>query len=169
MPETIHDIYATGLVNARAVETQAIQLLSRQVERLESYPEMEAVLRRHITESEQQRDRLDQLLESLGTSNSSVKDMVTGLMANMAAIGHAVMPDEVIKNSLANYAFEHFEIATYNSLLTLADLAGHAAAEASLKQSLAEEQRMAQWCEDHLDATTRRYVQLRVSGEKAGV
>lgn len=169
MTETIHDIYATGLVNARAVETQAIQLLSRQVERLESYPEMEAVLRRHITESEQQRDRLDQLLESLGTSNSSVKDMVTGLMANMAAIGHSVMPDEVIKNSLANYAFEHFEIATYNSLLTLADMAGHGAAEAALRQSLSEEERMAQWCEDNLDATTRRYVQLRISGEKAGV
>jgi ferritin-like metal-binding protein YciE len=169
MSGSIHDAYVAGLVNARAVETQAIQLLSRQVERLESYPEMETVLRRHIRESEAQRDRLDHLLEELGTSNSTVKDMVTGLMANMAALGHAVAPDEVIKNSLANYAFEHYEIATYNSLLTLADLAGHASAPAALKQSLSEEQHMAQWCADHLDATTRRYVQLRISGEKAGV
>jgi ferritin-like metal-binding protein YciE len=169
MSESIQDIYVAGLVNARAVETQAIQLLSRQVERLENYPEMEAVLRRHILESEAQRDRLDHLLEELGTSSSTVKDLVTGLMANMAALGHAVAPDEVIKNSLANYAFEHYEIAIYNSLLTLADLAGHASAPMALKQSLSEEERMAQWCADHLDATTRRYVQLRVSGEKAGV
>jgi ferritin-like metal-binding protein YciE len=151
------------------VETEAIQLLSRQVERLESYPDMEAALRRHISESEAQRDRLDHLLDELGTSSSTVKDMVTGLMANMAAIGHAVAPDEVIKNSLANYAFEHYEIATYKSLLTLADLAGHSAAASLLTQSLSEEQRMAQWCADHLDATTRRYVDLRLSGEKAGV
>ncbi|WP_424813164.1 ferritin-like domain-containing protein [Roseococcus sp. YIM B11640] len=169
MSESIQDIYVTGLVNARAVETQAIQLLSRQVERLESYPEMEAVLRRHISESEAQRDRLDQLLEELGTSSSTLKDMVTGLMANAAALGHAVAPDEVIKNSLANYAFEHYEIATYQSLLTLADMAGHGAAAPALQQSLSEEERMAQWCADHLDATTRRYVQLRVTGQKAGV
>jgi ferritin-like metal-binding protein YciE len=169
MAQDIQDIYVAGLVNARAVETEAIQLLSRQVERLESYPDMEAALRRHISESEAQRDRLDHLLDELGTSSSTVKDMVTGLMANMAAIGHAVAPDEVIKNSLANYAFEHYEIATYKSLLTLADLAGHSAAASLLTQSLSEEQRMAQWCADHLDATTRRYVDLRLSGEKAGV
>lgn len=169
MSQSMHDIYVTGLVNARAVETEAIQLLSRQVERLESYPEMEAALRQHITESEAQRDRLDDLLEQLGSSNSTIKDMVTGLMANMAALGHAAAADEVIKNSLANYAFEHFEIATYKSLLTLADIAGHAAAPAALRQSLAEEERMAQWCADHLEATTRRYVELRIRGEKAGV
>ena len=29
----------------------------------------------------------------------------------MAAIGHTVAPDEIIKNSIANFAFENYEIA----------------------------------------------------------
>ncbi|NKE48303.1 ferritin-like domain-containing protein [Roseomonas frigidaquae] len=169
MQENIREIYVSGLVNARALETQAIQLLSRQVERLENYPEVEAQLRRHIQESEVQRDRLDELLSSLGTSHSAFKDMVTGFMGNMAAAGHVVAPDEVLKNQIANYAFEHFEIASYRSLITLAELAGHAAAHAPLDLSLREEERMAQWCHDNLDTVTRRYASLRTRGETAGV
>ena len=33
MSESYKDIYITGLVNARALETQAIELLSRQLDR----------------------------------------------------------------------------------------------------------------------------------------
>lgn len=169
MQESYRDTYITGLVNARALEVQAIQLLSRQIDRLQSYPEVEEALRRHLTETEQQRDRLDALLEAHGTSHSSVKDFMTGFMGNMAAMGHVPMQDEIIKNSLANYAFEHFEIASYKSLLTLADLAGDAQGPAALRTSLEEEQRMAQWCEDSLDGITRKYAALRAQGEKAGI
>jgi len=44
-------IYITGLQNAHAMETQAIQLLTRQVERQENYPELEARMRLHLDES----------------------------------------------------------------------------------------------------------------------
>lgn len=169
MQQDIREIYIDGLVNARALETQAIQLLTRQVERLENYPEVEQALRRHIQESEVQRDRLDQLLESLGTSNSTIKDMGTALMGNLAAIAHTVAPDEVLKNSFANYAFEHFEIASYKALLTLADMAGHTAAQGPLRESLAEEERMAEWAGQSLDAVVRKYAMLRTQGETAGV
>ncbi|MBO1073321.1 ferritin-like domain-containing protein [Roseomonas marmotae] len=169
MQESYRDTYITGLVNARALEVQAIELMSRQLDRLQSYPEVESVLRKHVAETEQQRDRLDQLLQAQGTSHSSFKDFVTGVMGNMAAMGHVPMQDEIIKNSLANYAFEHFEIASYKSLLTLADLAGDTQAPSVLKLSLSEEERMAQWCEDNLDAITRKYASLRAQGEKAGI
>lgn len=169
MQESYQDIYVTGLVNARALETQAIELLSRQAERVQSYPEVEEALRRHITESEAQRDRLDHILATLGTSNSSVKDFITGLMGNVAALSHAPMQDEILKNALANYAFEHFEIASYKALLTLADLAGDTLAPAALRQSLAEEERMAQWCADSLDPLVRKFATLKAQGEKAGI
>jgi ferritin-like metal-binding protein YciE len=169
MQESYRDTYVTGLVNARALETQAIELISRQLDRLQSYPEVEAVLRKHLAESEEQRNRLDGLLEAQGTSHSSVKDFITGVMGNMAAMGHVPMQDEIIKNSLANYAFEHFEIASYKSLLTLADLAGDTRAPAVLNLSLSEEERMAQWCADNLDSITRKYASLRAQGEKAGI
>lgn len=169
MQESYRDTYITGLINARALEVEATQLLSRQIGRIKSYPEVEEALRRHLAETEQQRDRLDALLEAHGTSHSSVKDFVTGLVGNMAAMGHVPMQDEIVKNSFANYAFEHFEIASYKSLLTLAELAGDTKAPAALRTSLEEEQRMAQWCEDNLDSITRKYAALRAQGEKAGI
>ena len=169
MAESPRDTYITGLVNAHALENQAVSILSRQVERLESYPEMSDQIRRHIDESKVQAQRLEEILQSLGTSHSSLKDLVTSFTGNMAALAHAPMQDEVIKNTFANFAFEHFEIAAYRSLLAMADLAGDSSSPKLLQQSLSEEIRMAKWIEDNLDATTRKYVQLTAADQKAGV
>ncbi len=169
MASSIKDIYVNGLTNAHALEAQAVQLLSRQVERLENYPAMAERMRQHIEESRNQQARLQQILERQGTSPSTFKDAVTGFMGNMAAIGHTLAQDEVIKNSFANYAFEHFEIASYKALLEMADAAGDAEAPSLLRQSLDEEHRMAQWIDQHLPETIRTYMQLESAGLKSGV
>jgi ferritin-like metal-binding protein YciE len=166
--ETAQAIYLTGLRNQHAVENQAIELLERQIGRLENYPELSDRMRRHVQESQDQARRLEDLLGAFGTSQSGLKDTVMSFMGNMAALAHVPALDEVIKNTLANFAFEHFEIASYKTLLTLADLTGHAAANSALKQSLAEEEAMAAWIDDHLAATTRRFVQRSEAGETAG-
>ena len=91
------------------------------------------------------------------------------LVGNMAAITHTVAPDEVIKNTFANFAFEHFEIASYKSLITLANAVGQDSTLSALRQSLNEELDMAQWIDEHLADTTTRFLQLSASGAKAGV
>ncbi len=169
MQEGYRDASITGLANARALEVQAIQLLSRQIERVQSCPEVEAALHRHLARTGQQRDRLDAILEAQGTSHASVKDFMTGFMDDMAALGHVPMRDEIIENALANCAFEHFEIASCGSLLTLADLAGDTRDAEALRTSLAEALRKPQWCEDSLEPITRKYAMLQAEGEKAGM
>src|SRR3954467_11105354 len=98
------DIYVVGLVNQHAVEKQAIELLERQVGRLENYPEMADRMRLHIEESKEKARRLEDLLSGLGTSPSSLKDMAMSAIGNLAALMHAPASDEVIKNSFANFA-----------------------------------------------------------------
>lgn len=169
MATSIRDIYITGLQNAHALEAQAIQLLNRQVERLENYPEMLERLRMHSEESRRQQERIAQILESMGTSPSTIKDIGTSIMGNLAAIGHTVMQDEVIKNTFANFAFEHFEIASYRSLLVMAEAAGDSAGPRLLQENLNEEIAMARWIEENLEPTTRRYMQLESAGMKSGV
>lgn len=163
------EIFITGLRNQHGVEHQAVALLSRQVERLENYPELEARMRKHIDESKVHAQRIEELLSKLGSSPSTLKDTGLSFMGNMAALGHTVAQDEVVKNSMANYAFEHFEIASYKSLLTLADHVGQSAANTALQQSLREEEAMAQWIDEHLAPTTLRYLELSRAGHKAGV
>jgi ferritin-like metal-binding protein YciE len=169
MATNIRDIYITGLQNAHALEAQAIQLCQRQVERLENYPEMRERLRQHVEESRQQQERIAQILEQFGTSSSTLKDIATSITGNLAAIGHAVMQDEVLKNTFANYAFEHFEIASYRALMDMAQAAGDGAGPRLLQMSLDEEIRMAQWIEQNQSATIRRYMQLESQGMKSGV
>ncbi len=169
MADTMLETYITGLKNAHALESQAIQLLRRQVERLENYPEMSAKIEQHIAESEMQQQRLEQLLERHGTSHSSLKDFVTGMMGNVAAMAHAPMQDEVVKNTFANYAFEHFEIATYRALIALAQAVGAEGDVSTLQESLAEEERMAEWIGQRIEQVVLEYAQREESGQTAGV
>ena len=166
--DQMQSIFAFGLRNQHAVENQAIELLERQIGRLQNYPEMEDRLRLHLTETQDQARRIEDLLSQLGTSHSSLKDAALSVMGNMMAIGHSAASDEILKNTMANFAFENFEIASYRTLLTVAELSGHQAAIPVLRQSLAEETAMAEWIADHIDGTVRTYVARSVAGETAG-
>jgi ferritin-like metal-binding protein YciE len=85
------------------------------------------------------------------------------------AIGHSTAADEVLKNTFANFAFEHYEIAAYKSLLTLAEANSNSAGQSLLEMSLKEEQAMAEWIEQHIGPTTLRYVERSAAGVTAGV
>ena len=169
MTDTARKIYVTGLRNAHAMESQAIELLERQIGRLENYPEMVARMQEHLRESKEQARRIEEILSALGTSHSAMKDTATSLLGNLMAIGHSVSPDEVLKNTIANFAFENYEIAGYLGLLTLADACGADRAKVALNESLREEERMAQWIQDHIAPTFMRYVERTAAGQTAGV
>jgi ferritin-like metal-binding protein YciE len=162
-----HSIYITALKNTHALEMQALQIMERQVERLQHYPEMEAALRRHIAETHGQRDRLEEALTSLGDAPSALKEGILGFVGNMMALGHTPAQDEILKNTFANHAFENFEIAAYTSLLTIAEAAGQSAHLTGFQQSLKEEQGMAAKVAELIQPTTLRYLELSAAGEKA--
>jgi ferritin-like metal-binding protein YciE len=167
--DQVRDVYLTGLRNMHALEMSAIELTERQTERLEHYPEMKKRLSVHHGESQEQARRLETILDRLDSSVSSVKNTVTSVMGNVAAAIHAPASDEVLKNTFANFAFEHQEIAAYTSLIAMAEAAGDLSAVPALRQSLSEEQAMADWIKEHIVPTTQRFLDLLRSGERAGV
>ena len=67
-------------------------------------------------------DRLEELLTSLAEDHSSLKDMALSISGSMAALGHTVAGNEILKNSFANFACENFEVAAYKSSITVAEL-----------------------------------------------
>ncbi len=165
--EDIRNIFITGLENAHALEKQAIQLMERQVERFENYPEMSDLLRRHIVETEGQIRRLDEALHSFGADRSILKDMATQFMANLAAAGHMPMADEVLKNTFANHAFENFEIASYKSLIAMAEASGNQRVIPGLQESLREEEKTAQAVYDLIVPITQKFLSRSAQGLKA--
>ena len=165
--DVIRSVFVTGLRNAHAVENQALALLDRQIEHLSNYPEVEQRLRAHRAETEQQIARLDQILADLGETHSGLKDFALSISGNMAALIHTPAPDEILKNSFANFAFENFEAASYKSLITIAEDGGFTSHVSLLQQTLDEELSMAQFCDQILPSVTRKYLALRAAGETA--
>jgi ferritin-like metal-binding protein YciE len=167
--ERANSVFITGLKNAHALENQALELMNRQVERIENYPDVKAKLQQHIQETPEQIARLERILESLGESRPVLKDNALSLTGNMAAITHALTQDEIIKNSIANFAFENYEIASYKSLIQLAGETGHQEAELPLQVTLREEEAMASWIDGHLPDVTHTYLERYVADQKAGL
>jgi ferritin-like metal-binding protein YciE len=165
--QTSRLVLVAGLRNQHAVERQALELMNRQVERLQHYPDLEARMRQHIRETEVQRDRIEEILTDLNETTSSLKDAAMMLAGNAAALFHAPAKDEILKNTFANFAFENYEIASYKSLITVAESAGSTKHLPLLQASLSEEQAMAQWIDDHVRETTLTYLEREARDETA--
>jgi ferritin-like metal-binding protein YciE len=129
---------------------------------------MEQRMQQPIWGSRDRARRVEDLLAQHDTSHSWFMDTMMSIAGDLAAIGHSIAPDEVVKNALANFAFEHYEIASDGSLLVLADLGGHSAGVSELQASLREEQDMA-WIADRIDPTVRRFVERSAANVTAGV
>ena len=169
MNDKTRDIFILGLRNAHAMENEALGIMKPQLGRIENYPQVAERLDQHIRETEGQLQRLGDLLEEMGESNSTLKDTALSVMGTMAAVGHALAGDEILKNSFANFAFENFEIAAYNSLIVLSEAGQFSRAGLVLKQNLAEEEAMAEWLRNNLADVTRRYAELSEAGETAKI
>lgn len=167
MSTSAHDLFITGLKNAHAMENQALSIMKPQASRIENYPEVEARLNKHIAETEAQIARLDRILDSLGADKSGLKDLALSIAGTFAAVGHTVAPDEILKNSMANFAFENFEIAAYKSLIALATQSGNEASIPDLEANLNEELAMAEWLDQNIEAVTIKFAGLKEAGETA--
>lgn len=167
MTTTSRDLFVTGLKNAHAMENQALSIMKPQVKRIENYPEVEAQLQRHIAETEGQLQRIERILDDIDEDKSSLKDLALSVAGTFAAVGHTVAPDEILKNSMANFAFENFEIAAYKSLIALAEASGNQSAIEALTLNLEEEIAMAGWLDDNIASVTIKFVSLKEAGETA--
>lgn len=167
MATDARQLYVTALQNTHALEMQALEIMKRQIGRLQHYPEVEDALRRHVDETEIQRRRLEAALDDVAEKPSTLKEGFLGFVGNMMALGHTPAQDEILKNMFANQAFENFEIAAYRSLIGIAEASSLSAHIGAFQTSLQEEEAMAKTVAALVRPVTDRYVQRTLSGEKA--
>lgn len=161
------DVFVTGLKNVHAVENQALALMNRQIDRAKNFLEVADRLKAHRIETEGQIERLEILLSQFDETPSGLKDAALAMGGNLAALGHSFAEDEILKNALANFAFENFEIASYKSLILLARIGGYSAAYDPLNVTLEEEARMAAWIDESLPMLVQKHMDLRRTDENA--
>ena len=157
------------LRDAYAMEQHALSMMQRQAERIENYPELKQKVLMHIEETKWQVSQLEECFRLTGETNSTVKDLLGKLSANMGAMGMTFADDEVMKGSLATTVFEHLEIVTYKTLITAARKCNYPKIANICQKILAQEEAMAAWLEAHLPETTDAFLFRDAAGIEAKI
>ena len=157
------------LRDAYAMENQAIEILEKQVSRLEHYPELRAKVSAHLDESHRHAERVESCLHQLGTDTSGLKTAIGKMVGTAQHLSGLFASDEVLKSGIADYAFEHYEIASYKMLIAAAAEAGEDQVGHILEENLREEEEMAAWLSWHLPEVTRQYLHREAAGQTAKV
>ena len=144
------DRLVAWLNDAYAMEQGLIQILETHSRRAREVPEISARAAEHADETREQAERIRQCLEILGTTPSTAKSAFSTIMGAVEGASTAIFTDELMKNMLADYASEHFEIAAYTALIRAAEEAGEAEIVNLLEENLQQEEQMAQWLFDRI-------------------
>lgn len=165
MATSKRDTLIVGLRNAYALEGQAISTMENVHGRLEHYPQLKAVVGQHIEETRRQQEQLEHLLHRFGEEPSRLKDMATKLVGNLQSLLHASASDEVLKNLFTLYAFEHFEVASYTSLIAMAEATGEMEVAQTCREILRQEEATGQKLHGLLGPVTQTYLDREASGQ----
>jgi ferritin-like metal-binding protein YciE len=157
------------LNDAYAMEKGQIQVLENHVKDAQDHPEIHRKLAEHLELTRRQADMVEQCVARLGGSTSSMKTTMGTIAGFFQGRSTGAAPDELVKNALADYAAEHFEIACYRALITGARALGMQEIVQVCEQILREEEDMARWLESRLPMTVQQYLGSEVaSGSFAG-
>lgn len=147
------------LRDAHAAEEQAETMLNGMASRIENYPELKARVEQHVKESQRHAELVSQCIERRDGGTSLAKDAGAKVLAMGQALSGMFAGDEVLKGSIASYAFEAMEIASYRILISTAREIGDQETARVCEEILRDEEAMADWLQRNLDALTHAYLE----------
>jgi ferritin-like metal-binding protein YciE len=141
--ENLQDLMKEDLKDVLHAENQIVKALPKMI-KAATNPQLQDALEKHLEETREQVTRVEQVMELMGMP---IKGKTCKAMQGILEEGKEVMEedaeDEVMDAALIGAAqkVEHYEIATYGTLCTYADLLGLEEASKLLGQTLAEEKK----------------------------
>ena len=159
MATTRRDEVIDWLNDAYAMERGLEITLRKQAENKDMHRAVRERARIHLDETAQHADRITACLEMLGSSAPSTLKTATGQAMEMAkGLTTMFARDERVKDYLAAYGSEYFEVACYKSLIAGAQAAGEDAILPLLTQNMKEDVAMAEWLDMNIGVVTRDYL-----------
>jgi ferritin-like metal-binding protein YciE len=140
--KTLQNLFVMQLKDIFSVEKQLIEAFPKIIKEA-SNKELKTILREHLDQTKVQALRVQKILQELGNlkfseENSNIMEgMLDELEDQMEEnSGSDILDAEIIS---AFQKIEHYEIASYSSVLTYAKMLGNEAAVEILQESLDEE------------------------------
>jgi ferritin-like metal-binding protein YciE len=153
------DQITAWLKDAHAMEQSLANVLQQHIKDARDLPEIREHLQQHLEETWRHADRIRSSLESLGDSPSAIKSAAGASMGFLQGMATGMFRDELVKNAIADYTMEHFEMACYSALATAADDAGLIEIAQTCREIFGEEAEMADWLEEQIPELTRMHLQ----------
>lgn len=155
--------FISWLQDAYAMEVEIAKVLESHQSAAEDYPEVQDKIAEHLEVTKQHAERVKECLEGLGESTSTVKSMIGTMMGAVTGPSTAPFGDQVIKNSMLEYATEHFEMAAYRNLAAAAEELGHPEIVTMCEEILADEEEMEEWLEENSGELISQYLQEKAA------
>jgi ferritin-like metal-binding protein YciE len=155
-----NELYLAWLNDAYALEQSLVEVLERHVTDAKDYPTIQARLQQHLDETRRHAELVKGCVERLGGDTSAIKSGMAKVMGTFQGMSTRFAKDELIKNALADYSAEHFEIASYTSLLAAARSLGDTETAQVCQQILQDEQAMQDWLLHQIPVITEGLLQI---------
>lgn len=154
-----NELYMSWLNDAYSLEQSLIQTLENHASQAKEHPQVQARIQQHIEETRRHGDLVKGCIERLGGSTSTVKSGMSSVMGTVQGMSTGVSSDALVKNALADYSSEHFEIASYTSLINAAQALGDQETARICQDILQDEIAMANWLEQQIPTVTVEMLQ----------
>jgi ferritin-like metal-binding protein YciE len=157
MNDNQRDTLVTWLKDAYAMEQGIVEILERQIGQFENMPDAQEKILQHLELSKTQAERVRACLERFGDDVSHVKSGVANMLGAVQGMFTVMAKDRMVKDAMANYAIEYFEIASYMAIVAAAREMGLEDIASVCETIITEEQDMADWLEMQLPMVVRQH------------
>jgi len=158
----------TWLKDAYAMEQGIAQALEKHADDARDYPEIQLRLNQHLETTRRHIELVGSCIERLGDSPSAIKSGLANIIGWFQGVSTSLAQDELVKNALADYAAEHFEIASYTSLVAAAMSVGDEETARVCEQILLDEEGMAQWFRTQIPLITQDFLIQKAAEHRDG-
>ncbi len=158
-PIAQNDQLIAWLNDANLLERSLANVLENHAREAADFPELRAGIEAHLLETRRHAEQVEGCIRLLGGTLSTVKSVLGSAMGLVQGATMSVFPDRIVKNVLADFASEHLEIASYNSLVAAAASLGQSRIVQTRQTILREEYAMAEWLGAQIGFVTEAYLE----------
>jgi ferritin-like metal-binding protein YciE len=157
------DELISWLNDAYSMELTNLKILEGHIDDMDEFPEIRAKLQQHLGETRLHAERLKQCIHEIGAKVSMSKAGFGKILGMIQGRSSSMFNDEVVKDVLSESATEHFEVASYKSLIAAAEKLGESRIVEACRQNLQEDMAMADWVDGQVPALTRRFMETQLT------
>lgn len=149
------DLLVAWLNDAYSAELAQVPVLENHAKDAQKYKHIRERDLQHLEETRRHAELVKGCIERLGESTSTLKAGMSKVFGTAQSVATGPFKDELIKNFLSDYAAEHFEIASYKSLIAAAQEVGDQETARVCQEILRDEEEMARWLDEHIAEATQ--------------